>query len=302
MLARWLPATAFTIVLGAFTTSCIRTAESSSAPDVDAAQIGLMEKAEKPSFIQSLPAGFELPTDAAGQLLLREYGAVFVARNGAIPPKKVFFDDESDVQAFQRSVGLESERFDGINIELQKPAMRALESAVNDAAKVGLSISPRGSDSGRRGYNQTITLWRSRVDPGLDYWVSKGRLSSSQADSIQRLSIRKQISEILRLEEDGIYFAKSLDKSIIYSVAPPGSSQHIAMLAFDVKEFEDARVRAILGQHGWFQTVVSDLPHFTFIGVKEAELPGLGLRKVRSGNRDFWVPDLSAARPNMRAE
>ena len=101
---------------------------------------------------------------------------------------------------------------------------------------------------------------------------------------------------MLRVLRPLIFFAKSLDKSIIYSVAPPGSSQHIAMLAYDVKEFDNERVRSILAEHGWFQTVTSDLPHFTYIGVKEAELPGLGLKKVRSNDRDFWVPDLDPSK------
>ena len=38
--------------------------------------------------------------------------------------------------------------------------------------------------------------------------------------------------------------------------------------------------------------VVSDLPHFTFLGRSEAELPALGLRRERLDGYDFWVPDL----------
>ena len=64
------------------------------------------------------------------------------------------------------------------------------------------------------------------------------------------------------------------------------------MLALDVSEFENANVRRILADHGWFQTVASDLPHFTYLGVKESELPGLGLKKVTNAGRDFWVPNI----------
>ena len=102
----------------------------------------------------------------------------------------------------------------------------------------------------------------------------------------------EQVPVVLTLEEDGIYFAKDLSKSIIYSVAPPGTSQHLAMLAFDVNEFNDQQVRSILARHRWYQTVVSDLPHFTFLGVDEAELPSLGLKRTVSGDRHFWVPDI----------
>jgi hypothetical protein len=51
-------------------------------------------------------------------------------------------------------------------------------------------------------------------------------------------------------------------------------------------------VRAILARHGWFQTVTSDLPHFTFLAAKESELPKLGLKAVQNANRTFWVPDI----------
>ncbi|CAN5258848.1 hypothetical protein BH20ACI2_BH20ACI2_29030 [soil metagenome] len=286
--------------LGVFSLTCTWSAKSSNSQTSSDANIVPMENGDKLNFFDSLPADFELPTDKSGELLLREYGAVFVARNGAVPPKKIFFESEEEVQAFQNSVETQSGKLGGIVIQLQKPAMRAFDAAVKDAGKKGLSISPRGVDSGRRGYNQTIALWKSRVEPGLNFWVGKGRLKTAEATAIRRMSVRQQINEILRLELDGIYFAKSLDKSIIYSVAPPGTSQHIAMLALDVKEFDDPRVRSILSGHGWFQTVVSDLPHFTYIGVDETELPGLGLKKVRSGNRDFWIPDFSEIKPRKQ--
>lgn len=30
----------------------------------------------------------------------------------------------------------------------------------------------------------------------------------------------------------------------------------------------------------------------TYLGVKESELPELGLKKATNANRDFWVPDI----------
>jgi hypothetical protein len=98
------------------------------------------------------------------------------------------------------------------------------------------------------------------------------------------------VPEVFTLEKQGIYFAKDLSKSIIYSVAPPGTSQHLSMLALDVAEFNNRSVREILAKHGWFQTVVSDLPHFTFLGIDESELPDHGLKRVVDGERVFWVP------------
>jgi hypothetical protein len=301
MLYRRVPAVLAAIGLSASFFLYLPTAESKAVAFDGLSKMDKSENADGSKYIENLPHDFEFPTDGAGRLLLREYGAIFVARNGVVRPKKVFFDDEPDVQRFQRSVEIQQEQIGGIKIELQKPAMLALQKAVKDANKQGLSISPRGGDSARRGYNQTIELWKSRVEPGLTYWVGKGRLKATAATEIRKLPIRQQITEILRLEEAGIYFAKSLDKSIIYSVAPPGSSQHIAMLALDVKEFDDPHVRAILAENGWFQTVKSDLPHFTYLGVAESKLPGLGLWRIEIGDRHFWIPDISSSKPNIRA-
>lgn len=242
-------------------------------------------------FLDNLPKGFEQPTDDAGRLLLREYGAVFLARNGAVPPKKVVFRDENDVAAFQATLQRSSESIGGTTVELQSAAMAGLQKARSEAQQAGLNITPRGADSARRGYNQTVSLWASRVNPGFVFWVGKGRVTQAEANRIKALTPYQQVPEILRLEKSNIFFAKSLDKSIIYSVAPPGTSQHLSMLALDVEQNENAKVRSILAKNGWFQTVVSDLPHFTYIGVKESELAGLGLKQVQNGARTFWIPE-----------
>ena len=89
-----------------------------------------------------------------------------------------------------------------------------------------------------------------------------------------------------------MFFSKDLSKTIIYSVAPPGTSQHLSMLALDVGENENPKVREILARHGWYQTVQSDLPHFTFLGVQESDLEKLGLKKVSDGGRLFWLPNI----------
>src|SRR5437870_10828340 len=55
-------------------------------------------------FNANLPDGFNRPSDEVGQKLLKEYGSVFMARNGAIPPKTVVFKNEGEVSAFQSGV------------------------------------------------------------------------------------------------------------------------------------------------------------------------------------------------------
>ncbi len=243
-------------------------------------------------FYKSLPSGFQAPTDDAGKLLLREYGAVFVARGGAVPPKRVVYKDEAEVKAFQETLQSVVETIGSYKVVLQAPAMTALKSAIAQAKAAGKNITPRGADSARRGYTETVSLWKSRVDPGFVHWVGVGKVTGSEAARIKALSPYEQVPEILKLEKQGIYFAKDLSKSIIYSVAPPGTSQHLSMLALDVQQNDDPQVREILAKNGWYQTVTSDLPHFTFLGVPESELPSLGLKKKQSAGRTFWVPDI----------
>ena len=243
-------------------------------------------------FTANLPAGFTSPTDAVGQKMLKEYGAMFVAKSGAVPPPKVVFNNEAEVSAWQSGISKASESIGGATIELQTPAMNALKKAIAEAQQSGASITPRGgADAARRNYAGTVKNWESRVNPGLTHWVGKGKITQADATRIKSLSIPEQISEIFKLEAQGIYFATGFSKSIIYSVAPPGTSQHISMLAFDVTEHDNAKVRGILAKHGWFQTVVSDLPHFTYIGASESELPKLGLKRVSDGGRTYWLPE-----------
>ena len=241
-------------------------------------------------FFKNLPEDLRYEDDAAQRRLLHEYGAVFVAR-GVVRPDRIVFSDEEEVRRFQGSLDIAGSDVGGYFIELQRAAMDALLAAVSQARTSGLSITPRGPDSGRRNYADTIDLWKSRVEPALVHWVGRGRMTLEQADAIRAMSQFEQVPEIFKLEADGIYFAKDLSKSIIYSVAPPGASQHLSLLAFDVAEFADPDVRAILAKHFWYRTVVSDLPHFTFLGAAEDELNHLGLKCVDSAGQKFWVPD-----------
>jgi hypothetical protein len=137
-----------------------------------------------------------------------------------------------------------------------------------------------------------LQLWQTRFLPALNYWLTQGRITEEQVERLKGLPLRGQIAEVLELEKRGIYFSKDLSKSILYSIAAPGTSQHIAMLAFDVNEFDNPRVREILGKHGWFQTVLSDLPHFTFLGLKEKDLPKHGLKRTEVDGQTFWIPNV----------
>ena len=232
--------------------------------------------------------------------ILEEYGALYVADKKVKPPPVCVFTNEAQVTKFQEDAGYEAETIGFDEVELQPEALKHLRKAREEAEKEGLDITPRdGAEAGRRNYEDSLRLWNSRFEPALDYWLSQGRLTTEQVDRLRSLPLLQQIAEVLELEKAGIYFSKDLSKSILYSIAAPGTSQHIAMLAFDVNEFENPRVREIMGKHGWFQTVLSDLPHFTFLGLKEKDLPKHGLRSVEVNGQVFWIPNVAGVHPGL---
>ena len=228
---------------------------------------------------------------ASEKLLLTEYGAMFAAR-GVRPPTKIVFHDSETVERFQTDTSSLVGKIAGVEYVLQTEAMEALLSAVEAARGEGLNISGRGTDSASRTFDETVGLWNSRVEPALEHWLALGKISKEQVLEIRSSTPAEQVPLVLELEAYGIFFAKDLSKSIIYSVAPPGASQHLSRLAFDVAEFNEPAVREILAQHYWYQTVTSDLPHFTYLGIPEYDLPAAGLKKVESANRTFFVPDI----------
>jgi hypothetical protein len=217
-----------------------------------------------------------------------------------MPPPVCIFTTEAQVEKFHNEAGFKTEYMSYDDVELQPEAMKHLLKAREEAQKEGLDITPRdGAEAGRRNYEDSVRLWNSRFEPALDYWRGQGRLTPEQVERLKSLPLSQQIAEVLELEKTGIYFSKDLSKSILYSIAAPGTSQHIAMLAFDVNEFENPRIREIMGKHGWFQTVLSDLPHFTFLGLKEKDLPKHGLRSVEVNGQVFWIPNVPGIHPGL---
>lgn len=238
-------------------------------------------------------------SDPVSRRILEEYGAVYLAKK-VMPPPVCVFTNEDQVTKFQDAAGYDVERIGFDDIELQPEAMKQLIKARKDAQKEGLDITPRdGAEAARRNYEDSVRLWNSRFLPALDYWVSQGRLTADQVSRLKTLPLSQQVAEVLELEKNGIYFSKDVSKSILYSIAAPGTSQHIHMLAFDVNEFENPRVREIMGKHGWFQTVLSDLPHFTFLGLKEKDLPKNGLRSLEVNGQIFWIPNVESKHPGV---
>jgi len=232
--------------------------------------------------------------DQVARRVLHDYGAMFVGAEAVLSPPLCVFSSEEQVSRFQKAAGRAAATIGDAVIELQPAAMAALLKARAAALAAGLDITPRdGAEAARRSYADTVRLWNSRFLPALAHWANTERLSQPQAERLRGLPVKEQVPEVLELEKEGIFFSKDLSKSVLYSIAAPGTSQHIAMLAFDANEFSDPRVRELLAHQGWFQTVLSDLPHFTFLGLAEGALPGRGLRRVEVDGQTFWIPDVA---------
>jgi hypothetical protein len=267
--------------------------------------------------------------DPTARQLLAYYGAMFVARGVALPPT-VLFPDAFATAQWQTALDTTTHPMGRWPMKLQATAMAALQVAAAAARRNGFSITPRASDSGARSYEQTVSLWRGRLDAAVWHWRQVGRLSAETAARLERLTIPEQIRAIAAMESGvqpdaavgaakpasgaaahtpgsagapeieragarsrPMWFGAQFRHSIFASVAPPGTSQHLSLLAFDVAEHEQPHVRALLEEHGWFQTVRGDLPHFTYLGRRERELPDVGLRRVRARQRGFWIPALA---------
>ncbi|WP_253274463.1 D-alanyl-D-alanine carboxypeptidase family protein [Nostoc sp. PCC 7107] len=186
--------------------------------------------------------------------LLRSYGAAFInpADNVKLPPKLIF-DNEEDTQEFQSQLTLE--KVTGTNeCYLQKSAADAL-----NKARVQLNIplkSGYGASDCMRSFATNLRFWHKYANNKTLEKVKQGR-----------------------------------ETAILGLVAPPGTSQHIWGLAIDLG-VSNPKQRQILNQNGWFQTVVKDVPHWTYLGVAAEDLPKLGFKNQVIQGITYWLTPL----------
>lgn len=233
------------------------------------------------------------PASPAELRILAEYGAIFVADAAIRVPPGCIFTSEAAVTQFQTQAQAKSVTINRTTVTLQPAALAAFQAACAEARQARISISLHGgAKASRRSLADTEEVWNRYVDEALRNWQKKGRLSRDTADRLRELPPLKQADEILNLESKGLYFGLAQHKTILSSAAIPGASQHLSLLALDIAEYANPEVRRILAKHGWYQTVLDDFPHFTWLGVPEEKLPGLGLHPVISSRQTFWLPEV----------
>lgn len=244
------------------------------------------------SMAQSRGVNVPLADDAVSSTVTRFYGATFVADPKLKLPAKAMFEKPADSRAYQKTIPIKRFYMGGYKVSLQAPAADALIAAQKEASATHLKITPVGDVASLRSYEDTSYIWHKYLDKGLAYWVSRKKITPAQARAILASPPKKQLSQVIALEQKGLYLHANHAHSILNLAAPPGSSQHISGLALDIEEHQNANVRAILNRHGWYQTVAHDFPHFIYLGRPVNELPQLGLTSIKSDGRQFWVPDV----------
>jgi hypothetical protein len=232
-------------------------------------------------------------TSVVAKRVLESYGSMFSTHESVVLPDVCIQPGEGAVIQFQKQLQIKPVDINGVRLNLQPPAADALSLSISQANERGFRISPLdGAIAGGRTYGDTLMLWNSRFIPALEFWLKRGRLSTADVDRIHRVELLEKVEMVLEWEKAGIYFSKSRTQSVLTSTAPPGTSQHLSLIAFDVVEYWNPEVRSILNNNGWYQTVVDDPPHFTYLGHPAADLPGRGLRFVAKGGFHFWIPNL----------
>ncbi|MBN3941557.1 D-alanyl-D-alanine carboxypeptidase family protein [Nostoc sp. NMS9] len=183
--------------------------------------------------------------------LLRSYGAVFVNPDIGIKlPQKDIFANEQETQEFQATLTMG--HVDGTNdCYLQKSAADAL-----NKARVQQQIplkSGYGSGDCTRTFNTNLRFWHKYANNQVLAKVQQGK-----------------------------------ETKILGLVAPPGTSQHLWGLAIDL-HVASKEQRKALNQNGWFQTVENDVPHWTYVGLSEDDLPLFGFKKQTIRGITYWI-------------
>ncbi|WP_373529845.1 D-alanyl-D-alanine carboxypeptidase family protein [Nostoc sp.] len=187
-------------------------------------------------------------------ILLRTYGAVFVNQDVGIKlPQKDIFANEQETQAFQATLIMG--RVDNTNdCYLQKSAADALNKA-RTQQHIPLK-SGYGFGDCTRTFSTSLKFWQKYANNQILAKVKQGK-----------------------------------ETKILGVVAPPGTSQHLWGLAIDLR-ISNQKQRQALNQNGWFQTVENDVPHWTYVGLSEENLPLFGFKNKVVRGITYWITPL----------
>jgi D-alanyl-D-alanine dipeptidase len=175
---------------------------------------------------------------------------VFINQESGIKlPEKVILDNELETQSFQDKISIEL--VNGTEeCYLQKPAAAALNKA-KDLENIPLKSGYAGDCL--RNFATNLRFWNKYANRETLNQVKAGK-----------------------------------ETKILGLVAPPGTSQHLWGLAIDLQILTPSQ-KQTLNENGWFQTVVNDLPHWTYLGWREEDLPKFGLQQKIIQGIKYWI-------------
>ncbi|WP_427158295.1 D-alanyl-D-alanine carboxypeptidase family protein [Aliinostoc sp. HNIBRCY26] len=187
-------------------------------------------------------------------ILLKAYGAVFINQLTTVKlPSNVLLNNEQETQTFQNNLTMV--KIEGTNdCYLQAIAATALNQA-RSQENIPLK-SGYGSGDCTRTFATNLRFWHKYANQHTLDKVKQGQ-----------------------------------ETAILSTVAPPGASQHLWGLAIDLR-ISNQQQRKTLNEYGWFQTVVNDVPHWTYLGLTESDLVNLGLVNRVEKGISYWVTPL----------
>ncbi|MFS0516558.1 D-alanyl-D-alanine carboxypeptidase family protein [Nostoc sp. UIC 10607] len=210
---------------------------------------------EQQRFLSAIARKLPVPQPGTYEyILLRAYGAVFVNQDIGIKlPPKYIFANEQETQEFQATLTMG--HVNGTrDCYLQKSAADALNKA-RSLQKIPLK-SGYGSGDCTRTFNTNLRFWHKYANEQILAKVKEGK-----------------------------------ETKILGLVAPPGTSQHLWGLAIDLRVGSKEQRKA-LNENGWFQTVENDVPHWTYVGLAEENLPLFGFKRQVVRGITYWITPL----------
>jgi hypothetical protein len=190
------------------------------------------------------------PIDSYEYIILRAYGTIFINQNPEIKlPSKLILEDEEETVNIQDNLQLTLVE-DTRECYLQKAAAEAFNRA---RSIIYIPLKSGYSGDCTRSYETTLRFWRKYTNNRTLEQVKQGK-----------------------------------ETNILSLVAPPGTSQHLWGLALDLGVSNQEQIQ-VLNENGWFQTVVKDTPHWTYLGWDEGSLSKFGLIKKIVQGIIYWV-------------
>lgn len=245
------------------------------------------------------------PRSVVTRKVLEEYTSHLIARGIVLPSVCMLNETQStNFKSSLKSSDVASVRLAGMRFEFQRKAAIDLQKVIDRLATLKISqLNFAREHSDRRppitlavgGRTQKINRdWAIR-----DYQTVAENWEFDPAPGAIRTLIIEELNQGESMNP--LYKGRNGNKPRMRSVAIPGASQHMLLVAFDLNNAtcKNQAVVKLLSDHGWWRTIRDDNCHFTYLGWNtERQLKENGMKKVVCPRSDtnyaFWVPRIKS--------